>query len=95
MFCYHLGRLIYIQSPLLTGVLCSVFLKEPFTKQEIFAGLASLSGVLLIARPKSLFGRGSHDAISVGEESQAFSSEKWTMTVKPNVSESQRLLAVG
>ncbi|QDS76577.1 hypothetical protein FKW77_007055 [Venturia effusa] len=39
---------------------CSYILKEPFTRMEQMASLLALSGVVLIARPTSLFSR--HDA---------------------------------
>ena len=43
-------------APILTGYFGRIFLKEPFLRTELFAGLVSLLGVILIARPQSLFG---------------------------------------
>lgn len=43
-------------SPLATGILASIFLGEPFTVRERIAGISSLLGVALIARPAFLFG---------------------------------------
>lgn len=41
---------------------CSILIKEPFTRMEQIAGFVSLSGVVLIARPTSLFSRSSGSA---------------------------------
>ncbi|CAO1621410.1 unnamed protein product [Parajaminaea phylloscopi] len=87
------ATVITFLSPILTGTACFLFLGEPFTKSEMLAGVASLGGVLLIARPKSLFGRGSHDGLSVGEESYVLDDGYHTLT--KNVTESQRLAAIG
>ena len=43
-------------APILTGYFGRIFLKEPFLRTELFAGLISMFGVILIARPQSLFG---------------------------------------
>ncbi|KAK4057748.1 hypothetical protein OIO90_001396 [Microbotryomycetes sp. JL221] len=43
-------------SPVLVGLLASVFLKEPYSKLEATAGLVSLVGVVLIAKPTMIFG---------------------------------------
>ncbi|KAJ7719896.1 hypothetical protein B0H16DRAFT_1474627 [Mycena metata] len=42
--------------PMSTAIAGSLFLKEVFTKREALAGLCSLFGVVLIARPDFLFG---------------------------------------
>ncbi|KAF7329074.1 Aldo-keto reductase [Mycena kentingensis (nom. inval.)] len=42
--------------PLCTAFAGSVFLKETFTRKEVIAGLCSLFGVVLIARPAIIFG---------------------------------------
>ncbi|KAI9439313.1 hypothetical protein H4582DRAFT_2076013 [Lactarius indigo] len=44
-------------SPILTGFTGAIFLKEPFSRNELFAGLCSFLGVVLIARPQFLFGK--------------------------------------
>jgi drug/metabolite transporter (DMT)-like permease len=49
-------------APILTGYFGRIFLKEPFLRTELYAGLISLVGVILLARPQSLFG----DTSSVG-----------------------------
>ena len=46
-------------APILTGYFGRIFLKEPFLRTELYAGFLSLLGVVLIARPQSLFGTGS------------------------------------
>ncbi|CAO1636007.1 unnamed protein product [Sympodiomycopsis kandeliae] len=84
------ATVITFLSPILTGFLCMIFLKEAFTQKELLAAIASLVGVLLIARPKSLFGRGQqHDGPvggPVGEEA--------ITTLKNHATEGQRLFAV-
>ncbi|KAJ7207927.1 hypothetical protein GGX14DRAFT_698093 [Mycena pura] len=42
--------------PICTGLAGRVFLKETFARREALAGLCSLFGVVLIARPRFLFG---------------------------------------
>ena len=49
-------------APILTGYFGRIFLKEPFLRTELYAGVISLIGVVLIARPQSLFGAGSTTA---------------------------------
>lgn len=49
-------------APILTGYFGRIFLKEPFLRTELYAGILSLLGVILIARPQSLFGTGSATA---------------------------------
>ncbi|KAH9052750.1 hypothetical protein EDB87DRAFT_1655582 [Lactarius vividus] len=44
-------------SPILTGFTGAIFLKEPFSHKELFTGLCSFLGVVLIARPQFLFGK--------------------------------------
>jgi len=43
-------------TPILTGFSGAIFLKEPLSLRELLAGLYSLFGVVLIARPQFLFG---------------------------------------
>ncbi|EPS37337.1 hypothetical protein H072_8983 [Dactylellina haptotyla CBS 200.50] len=49
------ATVITFLAPSVAGVACWVILKEPFTKVEMLAGFISLMGVVLIARPTSLF----------------------------------------
>jgi len=48
-------------SPTLTGVVSYFLLKEPFSRKQALAGMCSLIGVVLIARPASLFGSDGKD----------------------------------
>lgn len=41
--------------PTLTGFVCWIALKEPFTLVEAFAGFVAIVGVLFIARPSFIF----------------------------------------
>ncbi|KAK7056229.1 hypothetical protein VNI00_002781 [Paramarasmius palmivorus] len=78
-------------SPLCTALAGALFLNEKFVKSQAFAGLFSLLGVILIARPASLFGSAADilDPEFTPEDSQSSS-------VVPNEATSeQRLLAVG
>ena len=43
-------------APVITGFFGYIFIREKFTRVEALAGVISFSGVLLIARPTSLFG---------------------------------------
>ncbi|KAI0030026.1 drug/metabolite transporter superfamily, partial [Vararia minispora EC-137] len=73
-------------SPIFTGIAGSLFLKEPFSRKELLAGLCSFAGVVLIARPEFLFGHPAHAVASHGVDAGP-PSEKGTPT--------QRLVAVG
>ncbi|KAJ6589033.1 hypothetical protein B0H19DRAFT_1102598 [Mycena capillaripes] len=57
--------------PICTAVSGSFFLKEVFGKREALAGLCSLFGVVLIARPDFLFGS-SNGSSAVGEKHRMF-----------------------
>ncbi len=50
------ATVITFLSPLATGFLAHIMLQEPFTLRERVAGIFSLAGVTLIARPSFLFG---------------------------------------
>lgn len=50
------ATVITFLSPLATGFLAYLLLHEPFTARERIAGVLSLAGVTLIARPSFLFG---------------------------------------
>ena len=52
-------------APILTGYFGRVFLNEPFFRTELYAGVLSLVGVVLIARPQTLFGSQSSKAVDV------------------------------
>ncbi|KAF9005109.1 hypothetical protein BDQ17DRAFT_1240680 [Cyathus striatus] len=69
-------------APLCTAYAGALFLKETFTKRQLFAGVFSLIGVVLIARPDFLFGSKSH----AGDGERLGGKE---------VTSAQRLAAVG
>ncbi|KAI0247429.1 hypothetical protein BJV78DRAFT_1157203 [Lactifluus subvellereus] len=50
------AHLLTFLTPILTGFSGAIFLKEPLSLKEILAGVYSLFGVILIARPQFLFG---------------------------------------
>ncbi|CAO1626704.1 unnamed protein product [Jaminaea pallidilutea] len=78
-------------SPTLVGILCYLFLGEPFKSQELGAGLVSLLGVLMIARPKSLFGS-RRDGLTPPEAPSLVAHGDNKLE---QVTEAQRMLAVG
>lgn len=51
------ATVITFLAPIVASYACSIIptLREPFTRTEVFAGLTSLVGVFLIARPASIF----------------------------------------
>ncbi|KAL0948222.1 hypothetical protein HGRIS_010826 [Hohenbuehelia grisea] len=53
-------------SPLCTAIAGSLLLGEKFHRREVFAGLFSLFGVVLIARPEFIFGSASHSSMPGG-----------------------------
>ncbi|KAL2259650.1 hypothetical protein VTK26DRAFT_6609 [Humicola hyalothermophila] len=50
------ATVITFLAPMLAGYICHVLLKDPFTRTEQLFSLVALAGVVLIARPTSLFG---------------------------------------
>ena len=50
------ATVITFLAPMLAGYICHVLIKDPFTRTEQLASLVALAGVILIARPLSLFG---------------------------------------
>ncbi|AEO71138.1 uncharacterized protein THITE_2123230 [Thermothielavioides terrestris NRRL 8126] len=50
------ATVITFLAPMLSGYICDVLLKDPFTRREQLASLVALAGVVFIARPTSLFG---------------------------------------
>ena len=63
---------IFYTSPVLTAILGRIFLKESVSKFDVLAMILSIGGVVLIGRPKFLFG-------SVGENSG--SKQVWVPTL--------------
>jgi len=76
--------------PMCTAISGALFLGEKISYREAFAGLVSLVGVVLIARPTAIFGSANHPVlVDSATESQTITSpvEKGTQT--------ERLIAVG
>lgn len=87
--------MITFLAPIVATFACSLIpsLNEPFTSTNLFASLFSLAGVILIARPASLFhsGDGHNDSVPPEQLRRAIlPSEDTELTVTPH----QRLIAV-
>ena len=92
------ATVITFLAPILACWACSFLIHEPFTRKEQVAGLVSLLGVILIARPVSFFS---------SPDSSSAESTRATMDVPinatstidsydlENVTPAQRLIAVG
>ncbi|GAB1313582.1 Integral membrane protein DUF6 [Madurella fahalii] len=50
------ATVITFLAPSVAGYICHILLKDPFTRKEQIASFIALAGVVLIARPASLFG---------------------------------------
>ncbi|KAH0563063.1 hypothetical protein GP486_002369 [Trichoglossum hirsutum] len=60
------ATVITFLAPIVACFVCSFVINEPFTRAEQIAGLISLCGVVLIARPATLFSRDDSDISPVG-----------------------------
>lgn len=96
------ATVITFLSPSLACWACSILIKEPFTRVEKIGGLVSLVGVILIARPSSLFAAslGSTDTPpATGDPDSPFPATNTTIPADAssyeNVTPVQRLSAVG
>ncbi|VDB84597.1 unnamed protein product [Peniophora sp. CBMAI 1063] len=76
-------------SPIFTGIASAIFLKEPFSRKELMAGLCSFAGVILIARPEFLFGHAAHPSPPSTDDATALAPPAELGT--PH----ERLIAVG
>ncbi|KAI4112559.1 MAG: hypothetical protein LQ345_006309 [Seirophora villosa] len=78
---------------------CSILIKEPFTRSEQIAGLISLVGVILIARPTSVFSTGEGGSSMASGVGDALPSGNATISAhdghSDDVTPAQRLFAVG
>ncbi|KAL1748201.1 hypothetical protein HDZ31DRAFT_60574 [Schizophyllum fasciatum] len=83
-------------APLTTGIVGALLLKEPFTRKQLFAGLISLVGVVLIARPPFIFGSAADMPAPLTSDS-ATTGDATLVPVDPaeRGTPQQRLLAVG
>lgn len=95
------ATVITFLAPIVTGILGFFLLKEPFTRTEAFAGLLSLLGIVLIARPASLFGNHGTIKDGTGSNSTLIISSNATSNTDPltssldSVTTEQRLVATG
>ena len=98
------ATVITFLAPSLACWACSILIKEPFTRVEQIAGLVSLIGVILIARPTILFAAlaGGNDSLPATGGGDAISSGNSTAPAVgadasnyANVTPIQRLTAVG
>lgn len=98
------ATVITFLAPMLAGYICHVLLKDPFTRKEQLASLIALAGVVLIARPTSLFDTAADTATatapageSAAESSSSSSSHPHHPPPPPGGGEptpSQRLMAI-
>lgn len=76
-----------------------MILHEPFTRKEQLAGLVSFLGVILIARPASLFSGGANNSDAGGSGlGEGLADHNGTASAghtQTEVSPTQRLVAVG
>ena len=93
------ATIITFLAPTVAGFASWVLIHEPFTRSQQIAGLLSLLGVVLIARPTSLFPGSSHVPPSAGgaDGIVAFANSTTVMkTVRPGKATiAQRLAAIG
>ncbi|KAI0667462.1 hypothetical protein C8Q78DRAFT_1053153 [Trametes maxima] len=82
-------------APMCTAITGAVLLHEPFSWREALAGVASLSGVVLIARPQFIFGRGHHAMIPVDSTNVADGLHNEIARAMTTVTPAQRVGAVG
>ncbi|KAI6823608.1 hypothetical protein KC340_g5021 [Hortaea werneckii] len=99
------ATVITFLAPSLACWACSILINEPFGRLEQIAGLVSLVGVALIARPTSLFAAfaskdsppatGNSDVMPGGNSTGAASGEDADASSYEDVTPEQRLAAVG
>jgi len=95
------ATVITFLAPIVACWACSILIHELFTRSEQFAGLVSLLGVVLIARPTSLIphdGDGKFVPVATGAGDAFLSTNGTTPTnaqILHNVTPAQRLSAVG
>ncbi|KAL1696767.1 hypothetical protein GGG16DRAFT_42858 [Schizophyllum commune] len=82
-------------APLTTGIVGALILKEPFTRKQLFAGLISLVGVVLIARPPFIFGRAADMPAALTNDDAGADAPLAPVDPAERGTPQQRLLAVG
>ncbi|KAI9872128.1 MAG: hypothetical protein M1830_002043 [Pleopsidium flavum] len=94
------ATVITFLAPIVACWACSILLHEPFTRTEQIAGLVSLFGVVLIARPMSLFSGSPSPSPVASSSSNGVPATNITVptdgsNIPNNVTPAQRLSAVG
>ncbi|KAL8781478.1 MAG: hypothetical protein Q9203_000375 [Teloschistes exilis] len=93
------ATVISFLGPVVACWACSILMHQPFTRKEQVACFVSLGGVILIARPTSLFSVHGGDTPIASGASDAFPSTNVTAPASPdgvdNVTSAQRLTAIG
>ncbi|KAF8881635.1 hypothetical protein BD779DRAFT_1675385 [Infundibulicybe gibba] len=72
-------------APLFTAIAASLLLNEKFSIREALAGICSLFGVILIARPTFIFSTSSQDRTLTGNDIVKVAVEKSTLSQRPVV----------
>ncbi|CAO1600742.1 hypothetical protein XANCAGTX0491_004424 [Xanthoria calcicola] len=93
------ATVITFLAPIVACWACSILIHEPFTRSEQIAGLVSLVGVILIARPTSFFSRDAGETPIATATGGAIPATNATtpsqLTITDHITSGQRLLAVG
>ena len=93
------ATVITFLAPIVACWACSILIHEPFTRSEQIAGLVSLVGVILIARPTSFFSPDAGEtpiATATGDVLPATNATTHSqLTITDHITSGQRLLAVG
>ena len=42
---------LFSTSPIMTGILCALLLKEPYTINDVVCGILGFIGIIIIAKP--------------------------------------------
>ena len=91
--------MISFLAPTVACFACWILIREPFTRSQQLAGLVSLFGIVLIARPISLFERTSRMPLSDGGTNGSVALTNSTSlpitSVPPEATVSQRLTGIG
>lgn len=81
-------------APAVSGYLCHLIMKDPFTRKEQLASLIALAGVVLIARPTSFFGGSDSETTGSPPGTQGNGTQSVSqMGNEPTPA--QRLMAIG
>jgi drug/metabolite transporter (DMT)-like permease len=84
------ATVITFLAPMLAGYICHVLLKDPFTRREQLASLLALAGVVLIARPTSLFGT----TTTTPDQTNSTTPTPHSETSSDDTPPTQRLIAI-